>query len=133
MGDSEYYFGSDATPFLEFTKRCIYINDNEMFIVNMKKGLTLREIKKDSIIDPYIEELKQNIEEVEKGGYDHFMLKEIFEQPQSIIDTFRGRLLSSNQPISISSITKHFEEFKNAKRIIFISCEIGRASCRERV
>ena len=101
VGDSEYYFGSDATPFLEFTKRCIYLNDNEMFIVNMKKGLTLREIKKDSIIDPYIEELKQNIEEVEKGGYDHFMLKEIFEQPQSIIDTFRGRLLSSNQPISI--------------------------------
>lgn len=122
VGNSEYYFSSDATPFLEFTKRCIYLNDNEMFIVNMKKGLTLREIKKDSIIDPYIQELKQNIEEVEKGGYDHFMLKEIFEQPQSIIDTFRGRLLSSNQPISISSLKKHFEEFKNAKRIIFISC-----------
>ena len=122
VGDSEYYFGSDATPFLEFTKRCIYLNDNEMFIVNMKKGLTLREIKKDSIIDPYVQELKQNIEKVEKGGYDHFMLKEIFEQPQSIIDTFRGRLLSSNQPISISSLKKYFEEFKNAKRIIFISC-----------
>ena len=122
IGDSEYYFGSDATPFLEFTKRCIYLNDNEMFIVNMKKGLTLREIKKDSIIDPYVQELKQNIEKVEKGGYDHFMLKEIFEQPQSIKDTFRGRLLSSNQPISISSLKKHFEEFKNAKRIIFISC-----------
>ena len=122
VGDSEYYFGSDATPFLEFTKRCIYLNDNEMFIVNMKKGLTLREIKKDSIIDPYIQELKQNIEEVEKGVYDHFMLKEIFEQPQSIIDTFRGRLISYNQPISISSLKKHFENFKNAKRIIFISC-----------
>ena len=93
-----------------------------MFIVNIKKGLTLREIEKDSIIDPYVQELKQNIEEVEKGGYDHFMLKEIFEQPQSIIDTFRGRLVSSNQPISISSLKKHFEEFKNAKRIIFISC-----------
>ena len=122
VGDSEYYFGSDATPFLEFTKRCIYLNDNEMFIVNLKKGLTLREIKKDSIIDPYIQELKQNIYQVEKGGYEHFMLKEIFEQPQSIIDTFRGRLVSANDPISISSLKKHFEVFKNAKRIIFISC-----------
>ena len=122
VGDSEYYFGSDATPFLEFTKRCIYLNDNEMFIVNLKKGLTLREIRKDSIIDPYVQELKQNIEEVEKGGYDHFMLKEIFEQPQSIIDTFRGRLISPKDPISISSLKKHFEVFKNANRIIFISC-----------
>ena len=122
VGDSEYYFGSDATPFLEFTKRCIYLNDNEMFIVNLKKGLTLREIKKDSIIDPYIQELKQNIDQVEKSGYEHFMLKEIFEQPQSIIDTFRGRLISANDPISISSLKKHFEIFKNAKRIIFISC-----------
>ena len=122
VGDSEYYFGSDATPFLEFTKRCIYLNDNEMFIVNLKKGLALREIKKDSIIDPYIQELKQNIDQVEKGGYEHFMLKEIFEQPESIIDTFRGRLVSANDPISISSLKKHFEIFKNAKRIIFISC-----------
>ena len=122
VGDSEYYFGSDATPFLEFTKRCIYLNDNEMFVVNLKKGLTLREIKKDSIIDPYIQELRQNIDQVEKGGYEHFMLKEIFEQPQSIIDTFRGRLISANDPISISSLRKHFEIFKNAKRIIFISC-----------
>jgi glucosamine--fructose-6-phosphate aminotransferase (isomerizing) len=122
VGDSEYYFGSDATPFLEFTKRCVYLNDNEMFIVNLKKGLTLREIKKDSIIDPYIQELKQNIDQVEKSGYEHFMLKEIFEQPQSIIDTFRGRLISANDPISISSLRKHFKIFKNAKRIIFISC-----------
>ena len=122
IGDSEYYFGSDATPFLEFTKRCIYLNDNEMFIVNIKKGLTLREVKKDSIIDPYVQELKQNIEEVEKGGFDHFMLKEIYEQPQSITDTFRGRLISPDQPISISSLKKHFEIFKNANRIIFISC-----------
>ena len=78
VGESEYYFGSDATPFLDFTKRCVYLNDNEMVIVNLKKGLTLREIKKDSIIDPYIQELKQNIEAVEKDGYAHFMLKEIF-------------------------------------------------------
>jgi len=122
VGDTEYYFGSDATPFLEFTKSCIYLNDNEMFIVSLEKGLTLREIEKDSIIDPLIQELKQNIEEVEKGGYEHFMLKEIFEQPQSITDTFRGRLISTSHPISISSLKKHYEVFKNANRIIFISC-----------
>jgi glucosamine--fructose-6-phosphate aminotransferase (isomerizing) len=122
VGDAEYYFGSDATPFLEFTKSCIYLNDNEMFIVNLEKGLTVREIEKDSIIDPFVQELKQNIEEVEKGGYKHFMLKEIFEQPQSITDTFRGRLISSTHPISISSLKKHYEVFKNANRIIFISC-----------
>ena len=122
VGDAEYYFGSDATPFLEFTKSCIYLNDNEMFIVNLEKGLTVREIGKDSIIDPFVQELKQNIEEVEKGGYKHFMLKEIFEQPQSITDTFRGRLISASHPISISSLKKHYEVFKNANRIIFISC-----------
>ena len=122
VGDAEYYFGSDATPFLEFTKSCIYLNDNEMFIVNLEKGLTVREIEKDSIIDPFVQELKQNIEEVEKGGYEHFMLKEIFEQPQSITDTFRGRLISTSHPISISSLKKHYEVFKNANRIIFISC-----------
>jgi glucosamine--fructose-6-phosphate aminotransferase (isomerizing) len=122
VGDAEYYFGSDATPFLEFTKSCIYLNDNEMFIVNLEKGLTVREIEKDSIIDPFVQELKQNIEEVEKGGYEHFMLKEIFEQPQSITDTFRGRLISASHPISISSLKKYYEVFKNANRIIFISC-----------
>ena len=122
VGESEYYFGSDATPFLEFTKRCVYLNDNEMAIVNLKKGLTLREIKKDSIIDPYIQELKQEIEDVEKGGYDHFMLKEIFEQPQSITDTFRGRLISPEEKISISSLKRHYKDFTSANRIIFISC-----------
>tara|TARA_B100000768_G_C11282709_1_gene379623 strand:- start:708 stop:2552 length:1845 start_codon:yes stop_codon:yes gene_type:complete len=122
VGDSEYYIGSDPSPFLEFTKRCIYLNDYEMAIISLKKGLTLREIKKDAIIDPYIENLKHNIEEVEKGGYAHFMLKEIFEQPESIKDTFRGRLLSQSLPIKISSIEEHFDKFKSAKRIIFISC-----------
>ena len=93
-----------------------------MFIVNLEKGLTVRDIEKDSIIYPFVQELKQNIEEVEKGGYKHFMLNEIFEQPQSITDTFRGRLISASHPISISSLKKHYEVFKNANRIIFISC-----------
>ena len=122
VGESEYFIGSDPSPFLKFTKRCVYLNDHEMAIISLKKGLILREIKKDSILDPFIEELEQDIEEVEKGGYDHFMLKEIFEQPQSIKDTFRGRLNSVLTPIKISSIERNFEKFRSAERIIFISC-----------
>lgn len=122
IGESEYYIGSDPSPFLEFTKKCIYLNDYEMAIICLKKGLILREITKDTILDPFIENLKHNIEEVEKGGYKHFMLKEIYEQPQSVTDTFRGRLISPSLPIKISSIEKSFEKFKSANRIIFISC-----------
>ena len=122
IGESEYYIGSDPSPFLEFTKKCIYLNDYEMAIISLKKGLILREITKDTILDPFIENIKHNIEEVEKGGYKHFMLKEIYEQPQSVTDTFRGRLISPSVPIKISSIEKSFEKFKSANRIIFISC-----------
>ena len=122
IGESEYYIGSDPSPFLEFTKKCIYLNDYEMAIISLKKGLILREITKDTILDPFIENLKHNIEEVEKGGYKHFMLKEIYEQPKSVTDTFRGRLISPSVPIKISSIEKSFEKFKSANRIIFISC-----------
>tara|TARA_B110000881_G_C18589121_1_gene526748 strand:+ start:545 stop:2389 length:1845 start_codon:yes stop_codon:yes gene_type:complete len=122
IGKSEYYIGSDATPFLEFTKKCIYLNDYDLAIINLKKGLTIREIKEDSIINPVIEELHISIDQIEKDGYKHFMLKEIFEQPKSIRDTFRGRLLSPALPIKISSIEKHFDKFKSANRIIFISC-----------
>ena len=122
IGESEYYIGSDPSPFLEFTKKCIYLNDYEMAIISLKKGLILREITKDTILDPFIENIKHNIEEVEKGGYKHFMLKEIYEQPQSVTDTFRGRLISPSLPIKISSIEKSFEKFKSANRIIFISC-----------
>ena len=122
LGDSEYYIGSDPSPFLDFTKRCIYLNDYEMAIISLDKGLILREIKKDTIIDPFIKNLKYNIEKVEKGGYKYFMLKEIFEQPQSIKDTFRGRLISPSIPIKISSIESFFNKFKSTNRIIFISC-----------
>jgi len=122
VGESEYFIGSDPSPFLEFTKKCIYLNDYEMAIIGLNKDLILREIKKDTILDPFIENLKHNIKEVEKGGYEHFMLKEIFEQPLSIKDTFRGRLISPSIPIKISSIEKSFVNFKLANRIIFISC-----------
>ena len=122
IGESEYYIGSDPSPFLEFTKKCIYLNDYEMAIISLKKGLILREITKDTILDPFIENLKHNIQEIEKGGYKHFMLKEIYEQPQSVTGTFRGRLISPSLPIKISSIEKSFEKFKSANRIIFISC-----------
>ena len=89
VGDGEYFVASDATPIVEHTKRIIYLNDLEMATIK-KDELSLKTIKNDQLT-PVIQELDLDIEGIEKGGYDHFMLKEIFEQPSAIMDTFRGR------------------------------------------
>ena len=93
-----------------------------MAILSKRKGLILRNFLTDNIIKQNIENLKLEIEEVEKGGYKHFMLKEIFEQPKNIKDALRGRILISPERIKISSIEEHIDRFEKAKRIIFISC-----------
>ena len=76
VGEEEFFIASDASPFLEYTKKAIYLEDEEMAIVRLKKGVKIRKIKNDSLVDPYIQELKINLEQIEKGGYEHFMLKE---------------------------------------------------------
>ena len=121
IDNQNFYIGSDASPFLKYTKRCLYLNDNEMAILCTKKGLILRNFVTDSILKQKIENLRFEIEQVEKGGYKHFMLKEIFEQPKNIVDATRGRILD-NYKIKISSIEQHIDKFKNANRLIFISC-----------
>ena len=121
IDNQNFYIGSDPSPFLNFTKRCLYLNDNEMAILSLKKGLILRNFITDSIINQKVENLKFEIEQVEKGGYKHFMLKEIFEQPKNITDAIRGRVLD-NYKIKFSSIESHIDKFKNANRLIFISC-----------
>ena len=121
IDNKNFYIGSDPSPFLNFTKRCLYLNDNEMAILSMKKGLILRNFITDSVINQKVENLKFEIEQVEKGGYKHFMLKEIFEQPKNIIDAIRGRILDDYK-IKFSSIESHIDKFKNANRLIFISC-----------
>ena len=122
IDNNNFYIGSDPSPFLQYTKRCLYLNDYEMAILSKRKGLILRNFLTDNIIKQNIENLKLEIEEVEKGGYKHFMLKEIFEQPKNIKDALRGRILSSPERIKISSIEEHINRFEKAKRLIFISC-----------
>ncbi len=122
LGKDSFYIGSDATPFLEYTRDVVYLEDNEMAILKKGKPIKVRNISDDIEVDPYIEKLKWNLENIQKGGYDHFMLKEIFEQPQAISNALRGRLLMSENQIQISSLTEHENKFLNAKRIIVIAC-----------
>ena len=122
LGKDSFYIGSDATPFLEYTRDVVNLEDNEMAILKKGKPIKVRNISDDIEVDPYIEKLKWNLENIQKGGYDHFMLKEIFEQPQAISNALRGRLLMSENQIQISSLTDHENKFLNAKRIIVIAC-----------
>ena len=122
IGEDEFFIASDATPFLEYTKKAIYLEDEEMAIVRRKKGIKIRKIKNDSLVAPYIQELQMNLEQIVKGGYEHFMLKEIHEQPHAIKDTYRGRLRAKQGIIKMSGIDDNIEKFLNANRIIVIAC-----------
>jgi glucosamine--fructose-6-phosphate aminotransferase (isomerizing) len=122
IGEDEFFIASDATPFLEYTKKAIYLEDEEMAIVRRKKGIKIRKIKNDSLVAPYVQELQMNLEQIVKGGYEHFMLKEIHEQPHAIKDTYRGRLRAKEGIIKMSGIDDNIEKFLNANRIIVIAC-----------
>ena len=122
LGKDEYFVASDASPFIEYTNRSIYLEDNEMAVINQDKGLNMYAIPDNSRVDPQIQELQLSLEKIEKGGYDHFMLKEIYEQPDAIIDTFRGRLHIEQQQILLSGLEQHKEIFQDTKRIIIIAC-----------
>ncbi len=122
IGENEFFIASDASPFIEYTSNAIYLEDEEMAIVRLHKPLKIRKIKSDKIVDAYIQELQMNLEQIEKGGYDHFMLKEIYEQPSVIKDTYRGRLLSNQGIIQMSGVEDNLEKFVNAKRILIIAC-----------
>ena len=122
LGKDEYFIASDASPFIEYTNRSIYLEDNEMAVINQDKGLKMYAIPDNSRVDPHIQELQLSLEKIEKGGYDHFMLKEIYEQPNAIIDTFRGRLHRGEQQILLSGLEEHKEVFEKANRIIIVAC-----------
>lgn len=122
IGEGEYFVASDASPFIEYTSNAIYLEDEEMAIIRCHKPLKIRKIKDDSLVDPYIQELQLNLEQIEKGGYDHFMLKEIYEQPTVIKDTYRGRLLSDKGLIRMAGVEDNLERFLNANRILIIAC-----------
>ena len=118
----DFFVGSDPSPFIKETNRCLYLNDYELAILSRKKGLTLRDFRTNRVKDQKIEKLKLQIEQVEKGGFKHFMIKEIFEQPKCINDSLRGRIFSNPAKIKISSVEEYWEKFKKSTRLIFISC-----------
>ncbi|WP_417352744.1 glutamine--fructose-6-phosphate transaminase (isomerizing) [Flavobacterium alkalisoli] len=122
VGKDEFFIASDASPFIEYTSNAIYLEDEEMAIVRLDKELKIRKIKDDSLVDPYIQELQMNLEQIEKNGYDHFMLKEIYEQPNVIKDTYRGRLHTDTGLIKMAGIEDNLQKFLNADRIIIVAC-----------
>ncbi|MGK0452766.1 MAG: glucosamine--fructose-6-phosphate aminotransferase (isomerizing) [Paraglaciecola sp.] len=120
--NKEFFIASDASPFVEYTKNAIYLEDEEMAIIKLGRKVKVRKIHNDSLVVPIIQELKMSLEQIEKGGYEHFMLKEINEQPKAITDTFRGRMLAEENMIKMSSIEDNLDKFLNANRIIIIAC-----------
>ena len=122
LGKDEFFIASDASPFIEYTNNAVYLEDEEMAIIRLHKEPRFRKIKNDLPFNPYTQKLKLNIEQIEKSGYDHFMLKEIFEQPQAILDTYRGRLDVNKGNIKMSGIEDNIEKFLNAQKITIVAC-----------
>jgi glucosamine--fructose-6-phosphate aminotransferase (isomerizing) len=121
IGEDEYFLASDATPIVEYTKNVIYLDDDEIALINLNDGLTLKTISNE-IKTPYIQELEMQLEALEKGGYEHFMLKEIYEQPQSILDSMRGRVSVNQSHVGLGGIKNYEEKVLNANRLIFVAC-----------
>lgn len=119
--ENEYFIASDATPIVEYTQNVIYLDDEEVAVMHREEGLIIRNL--DNVtITPEVHELEMQIEAIEKGGFDHFMLKEIFEQPNSIHDSFRGRMSIQRNEIKLSGVDNHWERWENAQRILIIAC-----------
>uniref|UniRef100_UPI002F9497C0 glutamine--fructose-6-phosphate transaminase (isomerizing) n=1 Tax=Kaistella sp. TaxID=2782235 RepID=UPI002F9497C0 len=122
LGEKEYFIASDASPFVEFTKEAVYLEEGHMATISLEKGVDIRNIKDNEKVIPEVQELKLSLEQIEKGGYEHFMLKEIFEQPKSIHDTLRGRLLVDEGIIKMAGIWDHLDRITQAQKITIIAC-----------
>lgn len=120
--NKEFFIASDASPFIEYTSNAIYLNDEELAILRLDRDIQVFKIEDDSKVIPNIQELQLNLEQIEKNGFDHFMLKEIHEQPDAIQDTYRGRLLADKGIIKMGSVDNNITKFLNAKRIIIVAC-----------
>lgn len=121
IGENEFFMASDATPIVEYTKNVVYLNDEEVAIITRNNGFTIKNIQ-NQLKTPYIQELELKLEMLEKGGYDHFMLKEIHEQPRSIKDSMRGRLNAMEGYIKLGGIKEYEQKLIHAKRIIIVAC-----------
>ena len=121
VGKGEFFIASDATPIVEYTKNVVYLEDGQ--IVILKKGKDLKIVNIEDVQQtPYVQELDLQLEELEKGGYDHFMLKEIYEQPRSINDSLRGRLDAKKGAVTLGGIKDYEQKFTNAQRLIIVAC-----------
>lgn len=120
IGEGEFFLASDATPIIEYTSDVVYLNDYELAVINNGE-LDIR-TKEDVKQTPYVHHLEMALESIEKGGYEHFMLKEIFEQPRSILDSMRGRLIAESDHLMMSGIREYENKFAKAKRIIIVAC-----------
>ncbi len=121
IGDNDFYVGSDATPIIEYTKNVVYLEDEEIAIISKKNGLKIKKLNNQDI-SPTIQELQMKLDVLEKGGYPHFMLKEIFEQPKTILDCMRGRVNAQKGFVSLGGIEDYATKILNANRIIIIAC-----------
>ncbi|MFM9908514.1 MAG: glutamine--fructose-6-phosphate transaminase (isomerizing) [Chitinophagaceae bacterium] len=120
IGKGEHFLGSDASPMLEYTKEVVYVNDYELAIIKADE-LVLKNLGNETIT-PYVQKLDIELAAIEKGGYEHFMLKEIFEQPQTIFDCLRGRLDYVDGTITMAGVENYLEQLKNAQRILIVAC-----------
>ncbi len=121
IGDGEFYIASDATPIVEYTRKVVYLEDEEMAILEKGKDIVLKSISNISHT-PYFQQLTMNLDALEKGGYEHFMLKEIFEQPSSVQETMRGRINIHDGIVKLGGITDYKQKLVKAKRILMIAC-----------
>lgn len=126
--ENDFYVASDATPIVEYTKQVVYLNDGDIAVLDEGKGMKLYN-EVETLQDPYIEELELHLEALEKGGYDHFMLKEIHEQPRSIEDCFRGRLNAKEGWVSLGGIRYYEDYIINANRVVMVACGTSWHAC----
>lgn len=120
IGENEFFFASDATPIIEYTKDVVYLDDYQVAVVREGK-LSIQSL--DNLVTiPYIQKLEMELETIEKGGYDHFMIKEIFEQPRSIADSMRGRLRAGDAHLTLGGLNGHLDKLAEADRIVIVGC-----------
>ena len=122
IGEDEHFIGSDVTPFIEFTKDVVYLEDGELAVIRNHKDTFFRKISDDSSISPIVRKLELSLDKIEKQGFDHYMLKEIYEQPKAIKDTLRGRLNISKGIIRMSGMDDYINKFLSANKITIIAC-----------
>ncbi len=121
IGEGEFFLASDATPIIEYTNKVVYVNDEEIAVIHVDNGLKLLSLS-DVEQTPQVKELEMNLSQLEKGGYNHFMIKEINEQPNTLIDCIRGRINVEGTDVKLSGVIDHQDKFLNARRIIIVAC-----------